>query len=220
VRSIFPLLVRVCGGVIPLIPLFRQVHEAGERMKQYASESLDRYRKLVESGKGEAPETLFSKVYQTNGQGAMPYHEVRDEAVNYIAAGSDTVSTTLSYLTWTLSKKLDVRDRLVEELEALPRGFGAQELRELPYLNGVINETLRIHTAAPAPFPRLVPAEGADLAGYSLAGGVEVSAQAYSMHRDPAIFPDPDEFRPERWAAPTAAMKDAFIPFGRGVRGE
>jgi cytochrome P450 len=189
-------------------------------MTQYASESLERYRKLVASGADKVPETLFSNVFRSNGEWTMPYHEIRDEALNYIAAGSDTVSVTLTYLTWTLSRRPDIRDRLCGELKTLPPGFGAQELRELPFLNQVINETLRVYTAAPAPFPRLVPDGGVHLAGYYMPGGIEVSAQAFSMHRDPAIFPAPSEFRPERWASPTAAMKDAFVPFGRGARGE
>lgn len=214
----FPLLVRLCSA-IPL-PVFHRVHDAGERMTVYASDSLERYRRLVASSADKAPETLFSKVFKANGEGTMPYNEIRDEALNYIAAGSDTVSVTLTYLTWTLSRNLDIRDRLVEELRTLAPDFGAHELRELPYLNQVIDETLRIYSAAPGPFPRLVPAEGAHLAGYYMSGGIEVSAQAFSLHRDPVIFPAPYEFQPGRWASPTAAMKDVFTPFGRGARGE
>ncbi|KAI0545628.1 cytochrome protein [Xylaria curta] len=216
IRCTFPLLVNLCS-IIPL-PFLTLAHEGGERMTQYASDSLERYRKLVASDAAKAPETLFSKVFKANGEGTMPYHEIRDEALNYIAAGSDTVSVTLTYLTWTLGRRHDIRDKLVEELQTLPPGFGALELRELPFLNQVIDEALRVHSAAPAPFPRLVPDGGAQLAGHYMPGGIEVSAQAFSLHRDPVIFPSPDEFRPERWASPTAAMKDAFIPFGRGAR--
>ncbi|KAJ6437577.1 hypothetical protein O9K51_09783 [Purpureocillium lavendulum] len=214
VRCTFPLLVRLCS-IIPL-PVFKRVHDAGERMTQYASDSLERYRRLMASGADAVPETLFSRVFKANGEGTMPYNEIRDEALNYIAAGSDTVSVTLTYLTWTLCRKPDIRNRLVGELRTLPPNFGAHELRELPFLNQVINETLRVYSAAPGPFPRLVPSGGAHLAGYFLPGGTE----AFSMHRDPAIFPAPGEFRPERWASPTAAMKEAFTPFGRGARGQ
>lgn len=217
-RCVFPLLVRL-GRVLPL-PVFHRVHDAGERMTQYADDSLERYRRLVDSDADKVPETLFSKVFKAKGEGIMPYNEIRDEALNYIAAGSDTVSVTLTYLTWTLSRKTDIRDRLVKELRTLPPSFSAQDLRELPFLNQVIDETLRVYSAAPAPFPRLVPAEGARLAGYDMPGGIEVSAQAYSLHRDPTIFPAPYEFRPERWASPTVAMRDTLVPFGRGARGE
>lgn len=216
-RATFPSLVKL-ASIVPL-PVFSIAQSAGEQMTKYASDSLDRYRGLVASGSDKAQVTLFTKLFKAEGEGTMPYNEIRDEALNYIAAGSDTVSITMTYLTWTLSHRPDIRDTLVKELRTLPPAFGADELRDLPYLNAVINETLRIHSAAPGPFPRLVPPEGVELAGYHMAGGVEVSAQAYSMHRDPAIFPDPSEFRPSRWEGLTPAMKDAFTPFGRGARG-
>ncbi|SPJ74748.1 related to cytochrome P450 CYP4/CYP19/CYP26 subfamilies [Fusarium torulosum] len=215
-RATFPFWVRVCS-VIP-IPVFRRVRDAGDRMTKYATDSVDRYRLLVDSGSDKAQVTLFSKLFKARGEGTMPFNEIRDEALNYIAAGSDTVSVTMTYLTWHLSRNTDIRDELIKELRALPSDFDAHQLRDLPFLNAVINETLRIYSAAPGPFPRLVPPEGADIAGYHIAGGVEVSAQAYSLHRDPSIFPDPDDFKPSRWASPTAEMNDAFTPFGRGAR--
>jgi len=187
-------------------------------MTQYASDSLERYRRLIASGSDKVQDTLFSKLFKANGEGTMPYNEIRDEALNYIAAGSDTVSITLTYLTWTVCRNPDIRETLVKELRTLPPEFGVAQLRDLSFLNQVINETLRMYSAAPGPFPRLVPSGGTALAGYWMAEGTEVSAQAFSMHRDPVTFPAPYEFRPSRWASPTAAMKDAFTPFGRGAR--
>ncbi|KAI1258955.1 cytochrome protein [Xylariaceae sp. FL1019] len=212
-----PFLLRV-SSFIPL-RFMNLAHEAGERMTQYAVVSLDRYRKLVDKGAdADMPETLFYKVFKASGEGTMPYNEIRDEALNYIAAGSDTVSITLTYLTWELSRKPEIKQRLLEELRMLPADFGALELRDLPFLNQVMDETLRLYCAAPPPFPRVVPNDGAHLAGYYLPSGIEVSAQAFSMHRDTTIFPSPEEFRPERWASPTTAMKDSLVPFGRGAR--
>jgi cytochrome P450 len=218
IRCTFPFWVQLCS-VIPL-PVFKRVHGAGQRMTQYASDSLERYRRLIASGSDKMQDTLFSKLFKANGEGTMPYNEIRDEALNYIAAGSDTVSITLTYLTWTVCRNPDIRETLVKELRTLPPEFGVAQLRDLPFLNQVINETLRMYSAAPGPFPRLVPSGGTELAGYWMAEGTEVSAQAFSMHRDPVTFPAPYEFRPSRWASPTAAMKDAFTPFGRGARGE
>ncbi|KAI0410628.1 cytochrome P450 [Xylaria grammica] len=128
----------------------------------------------------------------------MPYNVIRDDALNYIPAGSDAASVALTYPTRTPSRRHNIKDKLVEELRAPPPGFGALGLRELPFLNQVIDETLRVHSAALPPFPRLVPGSGAHLAGYYMPGSIEVSAQAFSSHRDPVVFPSPDEFRPER----------------------
>lgn len=187
-------------------------------MTQYASDSLQRYRQLVASGSDKVQDTLFSKLFKASGEGSMPYNEIRDEALNYIAAGSDTVSITLTYLTWAVCRDPIIREMLVQELMTLPPKFGIALLRDLPFLNQVINETLRLYSPAPGPFPRLVPPGGTELAGYWMAEGIEISAQAFSLHRDPVTFPAPYEFRPSRWASPTAAMKDALTPFGRGAR--
>ena len=187
-------------------------------MTQYASDSLERYRWLAVSGSDKMQETLFSKLFKANGEGSMPYNEIRDEALNYIAAGSDTVSITLTYLIWAVCSDPNIRETLVRELRTLPPEFGKAQLRDLPFLNQIINETLRLYSPAPGPFPRLVPSGGSELAGYWMAKGTEVSTQAFSLHRDPVTFPAPYKFQPSRWASPTAAMKDAFTPFGRGAR--
>lgn len=86
-------------------------------------------------------------------------------------------------------------------------------------MNHVIEESLRMFPAAPSGLPRVVPAGGAQLSGHYLPAGCVVSAQAWSMHRHPDIFPDPHRFDPARWESPTKDMRDAFLAFGGGSRG-
>lgn len=119
-------------------------------------------------------------------------------------------------------------------------------LRELPYLNAFIKEGmcspcppsppraklttrtgLRVHGAVPSLLERVVPASpsknGAsnasfDLMGYALPPGTVIATQAWSMHRDAAVFPSPGTFLPERWLAADAHMQQHFMPFGTGTR--
>jgi cytochrome P450 len=116
------------------------------------------------------------------------------EAQSFITAGTDTTAVTLTYLIWAVCQDETVRGRLVQELQALPADFKYADIRALPYLNAIIDEALRCYGAAPGSLPRVVPAAGANLAGYFIAGGVVVSTQAYSLHRDPSIFPDPEKY--------------------------
>ncbi|PFH57844.1 hypothetical protein XA68_14482 [Ophiocordyceps unilateralis] len=215
-RSTFPYLVRF-SGIVPL-PIFRRAMEASVNLRRYAGDSLRRYRRLVEDDPNLAQETLFTKLFRAETDEKLPFNEILSEAQSYIVAGSDTTANTLTYLTWSVCRRPDVRSKLVRELRGLPSDFDEAQLPTLPYLNHIVDETLRLYSAAPSGLPRVVPPGGAELAGYRLDAGTVVCAQAYSMHRDPLVFPSPDSFLPERWAEPTKAMKDAFMPFGRGPR--
>lgn len=116
------------------------------------------------------------------------------EAQGLIIAGSGTTAVTLTYLVWAVLKaKSQLRSSLETEVDILPEDFCDADLEELPILNAVIWETLRLYGAAPGGLPRIVPPGGATLSGYRLPGGVHVCTQAFSIHRDPAIFVDPEK---------------------------
>ena len=197
----------------------KRATEAFKRTQSYAEQSLQRYKRLLAADPTNSRPTLFTKLFKAGEEG-LPDIEIRNEATAYIIAGSDTTANTLTYLFWSVCRDESVKKTLVEELSRLPDDFDDQHLKGLPYLNQVIDETLRVYPAAPSGLPRVVPHGGAELAGHFLPGGSTVSTQAYSLHRDPDVFPSPMKFDPSRWAAPTKAMKDLFMPFGGGSRGE
>ncbi|KAH8424752.1 cytochrome P450 [Aspergillus melleus] len=217
IRTTFPFLIKI-GAILPL-PIFSKAVQAGTRVHEYARESVARHKSLSDKDPSNAKSTLFTKLADAGDKG-LSEHETCSEARGYIVAGSDTTAVTLTYLVYAVCRDSRIRDKLVSELMSLPENFTDRHSRNLPYLNQVINETLRLYTAVPGALPRVVPEEGAQLAGFNLPGGTIVSTQAYSMHRDENIFPDPLTFYPERWASPTKAMKDASLPFGGGSRSE
>ncbi|KAJ6440463.1 S-(hydroxymethyl)glutathione dehydrogenase [Purpureocillium lavendulum] len=216
VRSTFPLLTSIASRV-PL-PFFSKAVAYSRNLTRYAGESLGRHKKLVEATPELARQTLFTNLLKAKEDDMLTFEELRNEAEVYIIGGSDTTMITLTYLVWLVCRHPAVQSALVKELELLPDGFDEQHLKDSPYLNQVISETLRLYPAAPSGLPRLVPPGGADLCGYPLPAGVTVCSQAYSMHRDADIFPDPEAFDPSRWASPTRAMKEAFMAFGKGAR--
>lgn len=67
-------------------------------------------------------------------------------------------------------------------------------LEKLPILHAAIEETLRLHGAAPMPLPRIVPPGGVEFGGYHLPAGTEVATQAWTMHRDPRFYKDPERY--------------------------
>lgn len=202
------------------IPVFRDATKIQYRTFDYAQGALDRHAKRVEELGSDPQPTVFSKLYTAGAEDVWTPIEIRDNAQVFIVGGSDTTANSMIYLIWAVCKIPDVRRKLLKELEGLREDFGYDELREMPYLNCIVNETLRLYTALPCGLPRIVPAGGADLAGHFIPAGATVTTQAYSLHRDEHAFPDPYRFYPDRWENTTQEMKDCTMPFGGGSRSE
>lgn len=188
IRTTFPNLV-LFGQYLPL-PVVKRAVEIGKRMRIYATQSIERYKKILAENPSNPKKTLFTKLFDTE-RGGLTDDELKKEAHGYIVAGSDTTAVTLTYLTYAVCGNRRIRDKLVAEVTALSEPIHDNDIRNLPYLNMVISETLRIHTAVPFGLPRSVPLEGASFNGYFLPSGATVSTQSYSLHRDATIFPDP-----------------------------
>ncbi|KAL0931107.1 benzoate 4-monooxygenase cytochrome [Colletotrichum truncatum] len=215
-RSMFPT-ISWLSLYLP-IPVFRNATKIQYRTFDYAQRALDRHAKRVEEVGEDVKPTVFSKLYTAGAAETWTPIEVRDNAQLFIVGGSDTTANTLIYLIWTVCKIPDVKKRLLEELETLSEDFGYDELKEMLYLNCVIQETLRLYTTLPCGLPRVVPAGGSKLADYFIPEGMTVTTQAYSLHRDENAFPNPYQFYPERWEHITQEMKDCNMAFGRGSR--
>ncbi|KAK8078510.1 hypothetical protein PG996_004680 [Apiospora saccharicola] len=144
---------------------------------------------------------------------------VRLEASNFIVAGSDTTASTMTYLVWAVLKRPQLQRRLEAEVAGLPAEFSEVDLETLPLLNNVIDETLRLYGAAPGALQRYVPEGGATMAGFFLPAGTVVFTQAYTLHRDEAVFEQPETFDEDRFSRPQSPeQKLAFTPFGMGSR--
>ena len=100
----------------------------------------------------------------------------------------------------------------------------AEVRNELPYINAVIKEAMRLHPSVGLILYRHVPAGGATICGKHISEGTTVGINAWVVHQDPDIFPNPTAFEPERWLetgdneAQLAGMEKAFFPFGAGSR--
>lgn len=154
------------------------------------------------------PDTLLDMLKSKGVSHKIAMSEVQD----HIAAGHETTAVTLAFLFHRLAHDKSVQDKLYAELE--PINVTLESVDSLPYLNGLINETLRLHAAIPGAEPRVCPA-GVIFQNVALPKGTIISAQPYTLHRDKA-WGDPEEFRVERWSEdPPLAY---FMPFGAGIR--
>lgn len=101
----------------------------------------------------------------------------------YTRNGSDTVASTLVFIFYHIALDPVQADKLRDELTTLSSISNMKALQELPHLNGVINETLRLHPALPTGGLRQTPPEGITVAGQFIPGNVTVSAPRYSLGR-------------------------------------
>ncbi|KAI4866801.1 cytochrome P450 [Hypoxylon rubiginosum] len=216
-RGAFPSLIWL-AGYTPFFPRFKNVGITRQRIVAYGIKRTEKYLQLVEDG--GARRTLFSSLIKKgSAQNAeLSQQDLTIESQSYITAGTDTTAITLTYLIYAVSQDKGIHDKLMQELKALPGDFNHRHIRDLPYLNRVIEETLRLYGAASGALPRVVPKEGGTLVGHYIPGGAVVSTQCYTIHRDPKIFPDPEKFDPSRWENPSNEAKNAFMPFGLGPR--
>jgi tryprostatin B 6-hydroxylase len=135
--------------------------------------------------------------------------------------GSDTTAATLTFLFYHLAKDPSQVEKLRAELEPLLDGksrLNSKDVSKAQHLNGVIQETLRLHPAIPSGFPRLTPPGGVTISGTYIPGGTTVVLPVYAMQHDDANYESADEFIPERWYSKPELIKnrDAFLTWNIG----
>jgi cytochrome P450 len=133
--------------------------------------------------------------------------ELRDELMTLLVAGHETTASELAWACERLTRTPEVMARLTEEIDS-----GGDDA----YLGATVHETLRRRPVLPNAAPRLVM-EPVEIGGVRYEPGVCLIANAYLLHHDPDVYPDPYAFRPERFLDEQPGTY-TWIPFGGGRR--
>ncbi|KAI2768408.1 benzoate 4-monooxygenase cytochrome P450 [Daldinia loculata] len=145
-----------------------------------------------------------------------------------LTAGHDVLAITIRAIWYHLAQNPSVLSKLRAEIESASNEYSTSStipfsvVAKLPYLNAVIQETLRVHPNTGTIIERKAPQEGAVIDGYHIPGGTTVGVNAWVLHYNKEVYgEDADQFRPERWIEVTEEksleMSRCLFSFGAGT---
>ncbi|XP_054238799.1 cytochrome P450 4V2 [Indicator indicator] len=148
--------------------------------------------------------------------------DIREEVDTFMFEGHDTTAAAMNWALYLLGHNPEVQKKVHRELDEVfgntERPITMDDLRNLRYLDCVVKEVLRLYPSVPI-FARTLR-EDCCISGYEVPKGVNVIVLTYALHREPEIFPDPEEFRPERFFPENSKGRHpyAYVPFSAGPR--
>ncbi len=147
-----------------------------------------------------------------SGDEPLTDEELHHELLSLLAAGHETSATALA---WAFQYLLPDRERLARAREEVAGHPGEVHPDKLPFLSAIVMETIRL--MPPIPIVVRYVAKLVDIDGWSPPMGTFLAPCAYLAHRDPAVFPEPDAFRPERFLG-ARQPPWVYFPYGGGTR--
>ena len=129
-------------------PGVKQVHARRAYIVRYGQLSMAGLRYAQESGTLTPPIFFGKTMNLKNVENSLTDYKMREEAVEFMVAGTDTTSNTLTYHVWVVCRDERVRGRLEEEVSTLLENYTDKELERLAYLSCVVKEALRLYGTA------------------------------------------------------------------------
>jgi len=159
-------------------------------------------------------------VFATDEQGSMSNKQMRDELMTLIFAGHETTAHTLTWAWYLLATNRDKLAKAQQEIDQTLGGrpVGVDDLRELPYLEMCLKESLR-RLPAVWIFAREAQTD-LRLGDYFFPKGSILAISPLAIGRNPKYFAEPDAYRPERWTREfeRSLPRGAYVPFAAGPR--
>ncbi|KAG7477403.1 hypothetical protein MATL_G00069310 [Megalops atlanticus] len=190
-------------------------------MFQFAKGHIDQ--RLQEEAKrlahGEEVEGRYL-TYFLSRQG-LPMKTVYSNVTELLLAGVDTISSTLSWSLYQLSRHPEVQASLREEVLGVlgtRRVPGAADVAQMPLMKAVVKEVLRLYPVIPAN-ARVIADRDIHVGGYLIPRNTLITLCHYATSRDEKLFSNPDAFLPHRWLSKEQGHHPyASVPFGVGKR--
>nr|Q947B7.1 RecName: Full=(+)-menthofuran synthase; AltName: Full=(+)-pulegone 9-hydroxylase [Mentha x piperita]AAL06397.1 menthofuran synthase [Mentha x piperita]ABW86888.1 menthofuran synthase [Mentha x piperita] len=202
-----------------------EVEKVGTKLDGSMEGILRKYRrKKVGDDETNFVDTLLQ--FQRESKDTDPVEDdvIKALIFDMVSAGTDT---TFAALEWTMAeliknpRTLKTLQNEVREVSRNKGGITEDDVDKMPYLKAVSKEILRLHP----PFAILLPREltqDANMLGYDIPRGTVVLVNNWAISRDPSLWENPEEFRPERFLETSIDYKGLhfeMLPFGSGRRG-
>lgn len=155
-------------------------------------------------------------------EGLLTDTDIREEVDTFMFEGHDTTSAAISWAFFTLGSYPDVQEKVMSELNEIfgdsDREATYDDLQRMKYMEQVIKETMRLYPSVPG-FTRKLDMN-VQIKNYTIPAGTCVDIIPYVIHRNPKIFPNPEEFNPDHFLPERIQGRHpfAYIPFSAGPR--
>lgn len=159
--------------------------------------------------------SLMMSARDENGQ-PMTEPELLDQLMTLLVAGHETTATALAWAFYWIHKLPNVQEKLLAELASLGDNSDPLAVSKLPYLSAVCSETLRIYPVVPLTFLRVTNSP-TKIMGHEFAENTILGPCIYLTHHREDIYPEPNQFKPERFIERQFSPYEYF-PFGGGNR--
>jgi cytochrome P450 len=176
---------------------------------------------LIEKRRGQAGEDddLLSALMTARDENGdrMADEQIRDELMTFLLAGHETTAAALTWTWYLLARNPAIHEELHEQVAGGAAMFSFDG-DDPSYAKQCVQEAMRIYPPVPV-FSRKA-AEADSIDGHEIPAGSEIFLSQYVVHRDPELWDDPTEFRPERFAsgADENRPRYSYFPFGGGAR--
>ncbi|XP_073197970.1 cytochrome P450 4V2-like isoform X3 [Lepidochelys kempii] len=199
------------------------IAEKSREIKNHEQHKTDFEGKCEQSGSKKRRAFLDMLLNATDDKGnRLSYMDIREEVDTFMFEGHDTTAAAMSWAIYLLGCHPEAQKKVHRELDEVfgnsDRPVTMDDLKKLRYLECVIKEALRLFPSVPS-FARTT-SEDCHIRGFKIPKGTQVIIVTYALHRDPEVFPDPEEFRPERFFPENSSGRHiyAYVPFSAGSR--
>lgn len=160
--------------------------------------------------------SLLMSASDENGQ-PMSNEELKDQLISLLLLGYETTAGVLSWLIYLIHANVEVKDKILYELDSLGDKPEPAEITQLPYLTAVCQETMRLHPIALICTPRMAK-ETVEITGDKFTSETVLVPCIYLAHRRHETYSEPERFLPERFLNKKYSSTE-YLPFGGGYRG-
>lgn len=196
------------------------------------SETVIRRRKMMHKDIADGRDIFYKKKMalldmlikeQQNGKVSLTDQDIREEVDTFMFEGHDTASSIIELMLLMLANHPDIQDKVYKEIVEVTgkeyRFITTDDLANLKYLEMCLKETLRLYPSVPT-IARYSGEQFVTTTGYTIPKGTPMHLHIWDLHRDPALFSDPEKFDPERFTLENCAARTpySYVPFSAGPR--